>query len=195
MAGSTMPPVSRIAAGQRLFRVHALSRCAHWYGRKDAQWRWDDPDRRYGVLYLGKSLVGPFAETILRTPAERDILWDVIASKRFSTFMTTRALRLARVHGPGLAWFRTTSATVSADFDPALPGTPYEATQRISAMAHAFGGLDGIQYRSRLDSDALCVALFDRADDAIRLETEGCRLEKDWVRAILRPRGYRLIES
>lgn len=194
MPSPESPPVARIAAGQILHRIHAALQPAHWYGRKEAQWRWDDPGRRYGVLYLGKGLVGPFSETLLRTPADRDVLWDVVEQKRAASFVTTRGLRLARVHGAGLAWFRTTTAAVAADFDPAKPDSAYVVTQRISAIVHANTTLDGIQYRSRFDSDQLCIALFERADDAIALETEGETFDKAWVKSILKPRGYRLID-
>lgn len=114
--------------------------------------------------------------------------------KRVATFTTTRTLRLAKLHGPGLAWFRTTAAGVSADFDPATNSGGYHITQRISAMVHADTNLDGIQYRSRFDTDQLCVALFDRADTAVQGTTEGAPIDKAWVKALLKTRGYRLIE-
>lgn len=59
-------PVATVATGQTLHRLHDAAVAALWYGRKDATWRWDDPHGKYGVLYLGKTLVGPFAETLLR---------------------------------------------------------------------------------------------------------------------------------
>jgi RES domain len=187
-------PVATVATGQTLHRLHDAAVAALWYGRKDATWRWDDPHGKYGVLYLGKTLVGPFAETLLRMPSDPDILWGQVRQKRAATFMTTRTLRLAKLHGPGLAWFRTTTAGVAADFDPAIKPGAYDTTQRISAMVHSDTKLDGIQYRSRFDNDELCIALFDRADSAIRLATEGMPIEKDWVRKILKPRGYKLVE-
>ena len=187
-------PVATIAAGQTLHRVHGASVPARWYGRKDATWRWDDPERHYGVLYLGKSLTGPFAESLLRTPADRDVLWDRVQQKRAATFVTTRTVRLAKLHGPGLAWFQTTAAGVSADFDPANRRVAYTTTQRISALVHGTTTLDGIQYRSRFDTDQICGALFERADSAIDLVSETLPIGKDWTRKILKPRGYELIE-
>lgn len=194
MASRGKMPVATIAAGKVLHRVHGVSVEARWYGRKDATWRWDDPAGTYGVLYLGKTLVGPFTESLLRTPRDPDILWERVQRKRAATFTTTRSLRLAKLHGPGLAWFRTTAAGVSADFDPATNPDGYETTQRISAMVHADSNLDGIQYRSRFDTDQLCLALFERADTAIKDTTEGTPIDKAWVKALLKPRGYRLIE-
>ncbi|EHJ58396.1 hypothetical protein NSU_4665 [Novosphingobium pentaromativorans US6-1] len=160
----------------------------------DATWRWDDPEGKFGVLYLGKTLIGPFAETLLRTPNDRDVLWDQVARRRAATFITTRPIRLAKVHGPGLGWFRTTVASVSADFDPVDNPGAYAVPQQISARVYENTSLDGIQYRSRFDSDELCIALFDRADDAITLRAEGVAISKSWAKKLLSDRGYTLIE-
>lgn len=187
-------PVATIATGRVLHRVHGATVAAKWYGRKDATWRWDDPDGKFGVLYLGKTLVGPFAETLLRTPKDRDVLWDQVARRRAAGFTTTRPLRLAKVHGPGLGWFQTTTAGVSADFDPVDNPGAYAVPQQISAEIYKTTNLDGIQYRSRFDSDELCIALFDRSDTALSLNAEGVAIPKEWARKLLADRGYRLIE-
>lgn len=187
-------PVATIATGRVLHRIHGSAVAARWYGRKDATWRWDDPDRKFGVLYLGKTLVGPFAETLLRAPAERDVLWEQIARRRSASFTTMQPVRLAKVHGPGLAWFRTTSAGVSADFDPVDNPAAYGVPQQIAAQVFHDTDLDGIQYRSRFDSDEFCVALFDRADGAISLNSEGNPIPKEWAEKLLCSRGYNLIE-
>nr|WP_277949228.1 RES domain-containing protein [Sphingobium sp. LB126] len=64
----------------------------------------------------------------------------------------------------------------------------------MSAEIYSTTSLDGIQYRSRFDNDELCIALFDRADAAISLDTEGVAIAKDWTRTVLGDRGYTLIE-
>ena len=187
-------PVATIATGKVLHRVHGALVAARWYGRKDATWRWDDPDGNFGVMYLGKTLTGPFAESMLRTPGDRDVLWDQVAKRRTASFVTTRPIRLAKVHGPGLGWFRTTAASVAADFDPVDNPGAYAVPQQISADIYKNTSLDGIQYRSRFDTDELCIALFDRADAAITLGAEGVPIGKDWTRELLAVRGYTLIE-
>lgn len=103
-------------------------------------------------------------------------------------------IRLAKVHGPGLGWFKTTAAGVSADFDPVDNPGAYVVPQQISAEIYKSTSLDGIQYRSRFDSDELCIALFDRADAAISLGAEGVPIGKDWTQKLLADRGYTLIE-
>ena len=194
MATRSAVPEAKIGAGAILHRVHVAGVSARWYGRKDATWRWDDPAGGYGILYLGKSAVGPFAETLLRTPTDRHLLWEQVARRRTAAFVTLRPIRLAKLHGPGLAWFLATTADLAADFDPITNPGAYIKPQQLLAQINKETALDGIQYRSRFDSDQFCIALFERADAAITLREEGVAIEKAWVKAILKPRGYRLIE-
>jgi hypothetical protein len=179
-------PITRIAEGAALHRVHGETRAARWYGSKDSTWRWDDPDGDYGVLYLGRSPVGALAETLLRSPTDRDVLWSRALQKRQARFRLLEPLQLAKLHGEGLAWFGVTAAEI-AEGDYTVP-------QGISQRVHAVFPVDGIQYRSRFDNDQLCVALFDRADAKLELVVEGDSIDKPWASQILSRRGYRLID-
>ena len=188
------PPVVVVAAGSVLHRVHAAARGARFYGRRDATWRWDDPAGGYGVLYLGLTPVGPFAETLLRRPDQRVLLWSEVAKRRFARFRATRPLRLADLHGAGLGWFGIDLARIAANHDGATYPGAYADTQAISALVHGRTDLDGIHYRSRLDSDHFCIALFDRADPAIALRDEGLPIDRPWVEDVLTPRGRRIVD-
>ena len=188
------PPTAEGAVGVTLHRVHAASNGARFYGRKDATWRWDDPARDYGVLYLGRTQVGPFAETLLRRPEQRTVIWSEIAKRRFARIEPVKPLLLADLHGAGLGWFGVTVGQVAADHDgKTFPGT-YATTQAISALVHSRTELDGIQYRSRLDSDHLCIALFDRADGKIKLVEEGLAIERAWADEVLETLGRHVID-
>lgn len=182
----TKTPTATIPTGTVLHRVHGKGRPARWFGRKDATSRWDDPSGDFGVLYLGRSLVGAFAETLLRTPTDRDVLWSRAEQKRRATFKLLEPIQLAKLHGEGLAWFEVTAAQI-ADGDYAVP-------QRLAHRIHALSPVDGIQYRSRFDNDEFCVALFDRADAKLELMSESDPIDKPWARHILARRGYRLVE-
>jgi hypothetical protein len=184
--GTAKPPIARIAKGAVLHRVHGHTRAARWYGRRDATSRWDDAGGEFGVLYIGRSPVGAFAETVLRTPRDRDVLWSGVEQKRHAAFNVSAPLRLAKLHGEGLAWFGVTASQI-AESDYAVP-------QALSRRIHAAFPIDGIQYRSRFDNDELCVALFDRADARIELIAEGEPIDKAWTRQTLIRRGYRLID-
>lgn len=193
MAKARVPHIS-IAAGKILHRVHGACVAARWYGRRDATWRWDDPAGGYGVLYLGRSPIGPLAESLLRVPSERDILWSSVNLKRAAQFEIKRRLNLADLAGAAVPWFETTLARIAEDHDPVIRPDAYAEAQAISARVHADTGLDGIQYRSRFDPSELCVALFDRADDALELKGEGIALDREWVAETLRKRGYALLD-
>ena len=179
-------PVARIAKGSVLHRVHGKARAARWYGRRDATSRWDDPDGNFGVLYLGRSPVGAFAESLLRTPTDRDMLWSRVQQRRQATFRSMAPLQLAKLHGEGLAWFEVTAAEIAESV--------YAIPQALSRRIHTDFPFDGIQYRSRFDNDELCVALFDRADPKLELIAEGDPMDKAWTRQTLIRRGYRLID-
>lgn len=188
------PPTATVALGETLHRVHATGNDARFYGKRDATWRWDDPARNYGVLYLGLTQVGPFAETLLRRPAQRTLVWSEVEKRRFAHFRSLEPLRLADVHGKGLGWFGVTLGQIAADHDgKTFPGT-YATTQAISALVHGRTDLDGIQYRSRLDADHLCVALFDRADRKIELVDQGTMIDRGWVDDLLQARGKHVVD-
>jgi len=169
-----------------LHRIHGAAPTPRWYGRRDATSRWDHPDGDFGVLYLGRSSIGAFAKTVLRTPTDRDVLWGRVLQKRQATFKVLEPLQLAKLHGEGLAWFGVTAAEI-ADGDYTVP-------QALARRIHGAFPVDGVQYRSRFDNDELCVALFDRADAKIELAGESYTIKKGWAYEVLARRGYRLID-
>ena len=187
-------PTTDIATEQSLHRVHPVDRDARFYGKCDATWRWDDPNRRYGVLYLGLTRAGPFAETLLRRPAPRAVVGSEVEKRRFARFRATEPLRLADAHGKGLGWQGVTVAEIAADHDGKTYPGAYAKTQAISAEVYAATDLDGIAYRSRLDLDQLCVALFDRADHKIEMVEEGEQIDRRWVDDLLEPRGKHVVD-
>ncbi|MDB5479934.1 MAG: hypothetical protein JWO83_987 [Caulobacteraceae bacterium] len=138
------------------------------------------------MLYLGRSPVGAFAETLLRAPTDRDVLWSRAGQRRQAAFRVLEQLQLAKLHGEGLAWFGVMAAQIAE--------SDYTVPQGLSRRIHAVFPVDGIQYRSRFDNDELCVALFDRADPKLELLAEGDPIDKAWARQTLTRRGYRLID-
>jgi hypothetical protein len=187
-------PTAEIHAGTVLTRVHWAGNDPLYFGRRDKSWRWDAPDGSYGVLYVGREPVGPFAETLLRDPTQRDIFWSDIDARRLATFLVKRPLIVAQLHGKGLAWFGIQSTDIAEHFDPKTHPEGYAKPQEISGLVHVHPNIDGIQYRSRFDNDELCLAIFDRASVALELQSRDTLINRRWAYRILEERGYSLID-
>ena len=173
-----------MAAGDQLRRVYHHVHAPIWFGRRDGTWRFDDPDHIYGVAYFGRTTAAAFAETLLRVPGKEKILWSDVASRREALIRVIQPLRLVTVHGSGLSYFGVQQSDVVS--------SSYGIPQGISARVHNETTLDGLQYRSRFDSDELCIALFERASHKIELATGGLALDRAMVSDFLRVRGKRL---
>ena len=132
------------------------------FGRSRAH-RFDDPGRgqklRFGVCYLGTSLVVAFAESILHDTLLRRgrlrVPIDVL-----------RAIHVVRFEGPPLRLVDLTGASLKRlGADGALSTElPYAMPQRWSAALHRHPArVDGLLYVSRHLNTGLAVALYDRA--------------------------------
>lgn len=132
-----------------------------FYGRT-GQWRYDDPERTYGVLYVAAGLEGAFVEGCLHdsvvgttTPllSERYLEQRCVAKIRFAG-----RLRLVDLSGPGLAAIGADARLCVGDYriaqlwSRAIWGHPQQP--------------DGILYLSRHNPAILCAAVFDRASEA-----------------------------
>ncbi|HMC62074.1 MAG TPA: RES family NAD+ phosphorylase [Candidatus Solibacter sp.] len=156
-------PLNRARPGTRWMRIHARSRNGLWFGPGSGVapvHRFDDPDGRFRVCYLGTAVEVCFAETFLRNPPIRILALDDLAERFIATIEVRRELRLVPIHGPGLAKLGATAELAS--------GSGYAASRLWSrALWEHADRPDGILYRSRQDDSALCVALYDRAGDGL----------------------------
>lgn len=152
-----------IPAGSQLWRVHRSDLDAVWFGPSPGGGpcnRFDAPHGEYRVCYLGDSPEVAFAETLVRQARTRMVRRPQLDERSASRIPVVRDLKLARFHGPGLV-----RLGVGAEI---AHGHPYERCQSIALDLWNHGdAVDGIEYRSRWDNDRLCVALFDRAGDAL----------------------------
>lgn len=133
--------------------------------------RFDAPNGEYRICYLGSTREAAFAEVFLRHPPVEVISESDVEARRIAEVQVIRRLRVAVLHGRGLARAGMT-ATIST-------GADYSVS-RAAALAiwsrHA--DIDGIEYRARHDDGELSLALFDRASDAI-VERPRVRLTDD----------------
>ena len=165
-------------------RIHPQTRTALWFGPARGQppiHRFDDTAGRFRVCYFGTTLEVCFAETFLRNPPVRILALDDLARRSVATLEVRREVRLVPVHGSSLAKLGATSELAT--------GSDYPISQLWSRALWEHGDQpDGILYRSRHDDSALCVALFDRAKDALAIVRDGSLAEdpKQLVRLLRR---------
>lgn len=154
-------PLARIRIGSSWMRIHAKARSAFWFGPARGRpplHRFDDTRGRFRVCYLGTNEEVCFAETFLRNPPVRILSLEDLADRSIATLEVQKELRLVPLHGSGLARLGVTAELVS--------GNDYESSQGLSmALWKHSDKPDGILYRPRHDDSALCMAVYNRAQD------------------------------
>jgi hypothetical protein len=187
---TTALPISIVAAGTTLYRVHRTRNDPVFFGPgKDApgrplppSFRFDSPSGAFGVLYIAKELAGAVVETILRNPERQMVALSQVTSRAATELRCSRDLRMVQLHGAGLQQVGT---------DNAISTGPYEPCGLwADALWHHTEAPDGIEYRSRHDPDRLCWAVFERpALSFAKQQTIFLRSMLNNVRAILQPYG------
>lgn len=142
-------------AATPLYRVHLASRDPIYYGpRKPPSQRFDDPESRFGTLYVGTNLEIAFVETLLRNPQLRMVAMSEVASRRWSILQAASAMRLVDFAGPGLNALGT---------DNSVNTGAYAISRAWAAALHAHPSKpDGILYVSRHNPAHRCIAIFGR---------------------------------
>ena len=154
-------PVEVIAKGTVLQRIHRTALDPIHFGRGPT-FRFDSPDKSYGVLYAARSDRLAFAETLLRGK-ESLVAQSEIEIRSLCALTLLDDLALVRLHGPGLRIMRTDASATSGS---------YKNSGRWSAALHEHrDGPDGILYRGTRDNDELAVALFERASAKVEKGT------------------------
>src|SRR6266851_979997 len=158
-------PLSRVRVASRWMRIHARARNALWFGPGAGRppiHRFDDPNGRFRVCYLGTTIEVCFAETFLRNPPVRILSLEDLAGRSIATVEVRRELRLVPIHGASLARLGVTADLAS--------GSDYVGSQLWSrALWEHPDKPDGILYRSRHDDSAFCVAVYDRARNGLAI--------------------------
>ncbi|MGB3814628.1 MAG: RES family NAD+ phosphorylase [Shinella sp.] len=148
-----------LPAGQILHRVHRSTLSPIFFGPGKGVSpinRFDSASGRFGVLYLGMTLSGALAETILRNPQRLMVAAPDITGRAATGLGVQRDLRIVRMHGPGLQALGT---------DNAISTGPYEPCGLwADALWDHPDKPDGLAYQSRHDPAEICIALFERPD-------------------------------
>lgn len=146
------------------WRIHSADRDALFFGRTGRN-RFDAPDQRYGVLYLAEDPAVAFVETFGHETGALDFVTrDALGRRAVSKVESLRALRLVDLtSGQGL---------VPMGADGRLGTGDFKVAQRWAAALHDHPeNPDGLVYRARHEPDRFAVALFDRAQDAVRVDS------------------------
>lgn len=158
--------IEPLPTGAPLYRFHGNSYDPTFFDKSQVS-RFNSPDGRYGVLYTALGQGGAFAETFLRDPGSTSISQGLIEAKACAIYALTRPLRAVRLRGYGLAPIGATASVCSC------PGPPYPVPQDWSAALYDHPEQpDAILYGSRHDDEELCLAVFDRAADALGTPTD-----------------------
>jgi hypothetical protein len=149
-----MPP------GTRLFRLsRVVYPNAEFYGR-NARFRFDAPDRSFGVCYCGTSLDAAFLEVLrpaVMLRGSRRLIHESYLAQYYATVVhAIQPLVLAHLADDGLA-LNGIDQRVTA-------GDDYTLSQRWSKAIHDHHlSADGILYATRHHNALYAVALYERA--------------------------------
>ncbi len=145
-------------------RIHPATDSPLWFGRTRDN-RFDDVQRRYGVLYGATSFSGAFIETLGHKTGSKFVTRTMLEGRAISLIVATRPLRLVQTHGTGLARMGVDARVSSGELDFSQPFS--------RAIYNHPEKPDGILYRLRHDDDEFGVAIFDRAKKKLRARVLG----------------------
>lgn len=168
-------PLLPIDAGELLQHVSCVVyRDEPLYYGCDGTNRYDDPDRNYGVLYLGRNLPTALMESVFHKhqwdrDARRSIAHAEVQSRLVRAVGVLEELRLADLTAEGVmaSYFGLNLGQ--------LASRDYTYTQQVSGQVHALRGddglprFDGVLYPSRNNYPATSIALSGRAKTKIKV--------------------------
>ena len=145
-----------------VFRIHRTNRAGLYFGKNVTE-RFDDPLGEYGVLYAAAQPEAAFAEVFLRQLSLM-LIRELDLHERSLSRISCKTLHCVDLTGSGLR-------KVSCDNQIATE-KPYRT---VGLWSRAFfehpQQPDGIIYRSRHNPRFTCLALFDRCQTKVTLDT------------------------
>jgi RES domain len=149
-------------------RIHRTRHLATFFGRS-IDGRFDAPLGEHGVLYAAEDVYTAFVETFGQSTGVNTVTTTALAERSLSRVEVIRPLRLVDLTGPGLA-------RIGAD--ERLCSGEHEVAQRWAAAIWRHPSQpDGLLYRARHDPSRRCLALYDRAETAVRVTLLGGMLD------------------
>ena len=157
-------PIDILPAGCVLHRIHRSTFSPVFFGPGKGispTNRFDSASSRFGILYVGMTLNGALAETILRNPQRLMVAASEITSRAATELSSPRDLHIVRMHGTGLQALGTDNAISTGPYEP--------CGQWIDVLWDHPDKPDGLAYQSRHDPGEICIALFERPDLTITI--------------------------
>lgn len=153
-----------IAAHTPWFRIYQSNYAPLFFGRT-GRYRFDAPAGEFGILYAGHDEYCAFIETFGHSLNSRVVTMDELKRRDLACLVANRPLRLVDLTGSGLSRLGADNRVCTGD---------YLLAQRWAlALWRHDDQPDGLSYRSRLDPSRQCVALFDRAQEAVTASSLG----------------------
>lgn len=154
------------------FRFHRIGREPFHFGSSGHN-RFDAPTGEYGILYLGSDAHCAFIETYGQATGINIVTARELAGRCLSRVEALRPLTLVDLTGPGLAQLGADERLCAGD---------HSVAQRwaLALWTHP-SQPDGLYYRARHDPSRFCVALYERAGDALCVIRQGSLLEPGQV--------------
>jgi len=145
-----------------LFRIHPSTKACLYFG-KDGYGRFDDPLKKYGVLYTALKPEAAFAEVFLRLLSLMLILESDLRVRALSQIIC-KTVACVDLTGPGLRRLSCDNR-ISTEM-------PYRGAGHWSrALFEHPQQPQGIIYLSRHNPQFKCVALFDRCHRHLKLKS------------------------
>lgn len=164
-AASIIPKLIKLDPDQIFYRIHLAEFNPIFFGHKTAAFRFDDPLRRFGVIYCGVVFLAAMVETLLHDCEGRRAEFSraAINARSVSLMSNKRPLRLLDLRSEG---------GLSLGLDARIWSSHYEVSQAWARWAYEQKSqIDGILYPSRHSYRYECVALFDRCRKALQLDS------------------------
>jgi len=147
-----------IAIDRVWWRIHESKHGPIFFGAKGVH-RFDDPQKKFGVMYSGSDEYCAFLETFGHATGKRIVETCSLSAHLLTEIKPKGSFHVVDLTGKGL---------VQIGADARLACGSYPTAQKWSAAFHDHPSIpDGIYFRSRHDPRKFSLALFDRAQQKV----------------------------
>jgi hypothetical protein len=170
------PLISHLTAGTTLYRLYARHRDPLFFGRTRTN-RFDSPDGKYGVLYVGVDVHCCFIESFGQATGIRLITETALEMRHLAQLDVTRALNLVDLSTSGGL------ARIGAD-SRLFSGSHANARLWSDGLRNHPSKPDGIVYPARHDPARNACAIFDCLPSVFKVVGKGSLMEASHSRTL-----------